>query len=80
MWEHIQHEQYKGHEIRSSPYEFQKKWKVRLDITFPNGNGSETIREYLDKERFYSIHSEAHTAGIEYGRRIIDEWIQEHLN
>ena len=80
MDERVLHEPYKGQNIRSCPYEFLHMWKVRLDITFPNGAGRKTIGEYLDKKRFYVTQREAHTAGFEYGRRIIDEWIQERSN
>jgi hypothetical protein len=76
---------YKGCDIRSSPSEGLQikgpaKWKVRLDITFPNRDGSKTIPEYLDDKRRYLTQSEAHTAGFEYGRKIIDKWIREHTN
>ncbi len=72
--ERVKHESYRGHDIRSSPREFPgHKWKIRLDITFPHGNGRETLEEYLDEERTYSMLSEAHDAGIEYARTIIDE-------
>jgi hypothetical protein len=80
MDERVLHETYKGQDIRCCPYEFLQKWKVRLDITFPNGDGRKTIGEYLDKKRFYATQGEAHTAGFVYGRRIIDKWIEEHSN
>lgn len=77
---------YKRCDIRSSPVEGLQikgpaKWKVRLNITLPNSDGSETIPEkYLDEKRRYLTQSEAHTAGFEYGRTIIDKWMQEHSN
>ena len=80
MDERVLHELYKGQDVRSCPYEFLQKWKVRLDITFPNGDGRKTIGEYLDKKRSYATQGEAHTAGFVHGRRIIDQWIEEHSN
>ena len=76
----VQHKTYKGLDIRSGPFEVmrkkEKKWKVRLDITFPKGNVDATMVEYLDDERFYPTLSKAHTAGFEWGRRIIDEGLR----
>jgi len=86
MGERVLHKLYKGCDIRSSPFEGlqikgPEKWKVRLDITLPNRDGSKTIHEkYLDEKRRFLTQSEAHTAGFEYGRTIIDKWIQEHSN
>jgi hypothetical protein len=77
MWENIKHEQYKGHDIRSSPRKdlMEEKWKIRIDITSPPFHGTTKMREYLD-EKVYVTMGEAHTSGFEMGRRIIDERIQ----
>jgi hypothetical protein len=85
MGKSVLHKPYKGCDIRSSPIEGLQikgpaKWKVRLDITLPNRDGSKTIPEYLDEKRRYLTQSEAHTVGFGHGRRIIDKWIQEHSN
>jgi hypothetical protein len=81
--ENIKHKQYKGHDIRSSPLDSldirgQTKWKVHLNITFPNadGTGTDTIQEYPYEEPCHATQSEAHAAGFEMGRGIIDERIQ----
>lgn len=42
------------------------------------GGGVETIREYL-REELYSTLEDAHTAGVKYGRSIIDERSQSDL-
>ena len=83
MPENIKHKQYKGHDIRSSPLQSldiqgRAKWKVHLKIIFPNadGTGTDTIQEYPYEEPRYATQSEAHAAGFEMGRRIIDEGIQ----
>ena len=78
MCECIQHERYKEHDIRSNPRKdlVEEKWKVRIDITFPTKDFTIKLREYLD-EKVYSTVSEAHTAGFEYGRRIIEDMIRE---
>lgn len=75
MWEHIRHEEFKDHDIRSSPRKDPAKehWKIRIDITFPPIHGTTSMTEYLDDNHIYMTLSEAHTAGFEYGRRIIDE-------
>ncbi len=74
MWDHIQHEQYRGCNIRSSPVDLRTEWKVRIDITPPNG--SSTI-ECLDEAHRYASPGECHLAGFEYGRQIIDGWVQK---
>ena len=81
MCERVLYEKYKGHDIRSSPCEVEvlQKWKVRIDVTFPKVNFSQTMREYLDEKQLYSTQIEAHTTGLEWGRRIIDEEIQKHV-
>ena len=80
MGENIQHEQYKGHDIRSSPVEVltkkRKDWRVRIDITFPAIYGATTHGEYFDETQLYSTVGEAHTAGFEFGRRKIDKSLQ----
>ena len=78
MRESIQRERYKEHDIRSSPRKdlVEEKWKVRIDITFPTIDFTIKLREYLD-EKVYSTVSEAHTAGFEFGRRIVDDLIRE---
>ena len=69
----IEHDKYKGHDIRSHPLEVERygkmKWKVRIDITLLNGN----MREHLDEEQLYLMRDEAHKAGFELGYRLIDE-------
>jgi hypothetical protein len=56
-------------------------WKVPLNITLPRRVWSETIHEkYLDEKQHFLTQSEPHKAGFEYGRIIIDKWIQEHSN
>ena len=78
MQENVQHEQYKGHDIRSSPFEvLTKERKVRIDITFPPIYGTTTTGEYFDRTQLYSTLGEAHTAGFEFGRRKIDKSIQK---
>jgi len=83
MNEDIQHERYKDHHIRSSPSESleiksRTKWNVHHNIIFPNVDaaGTDTIQEYPYEEPRYATQSEAHMAGFEMGRRIIDERIQ----
>lgn len=71
MWEHVRHETYKGHDIRSSPREVKNGWKIRLDITFPMVNG-DTIHEYLCEELLSTLE-DAHNAGFKYGRQFVDE-------
>ena len=75
----VQHENYKGVDIRSSPRgltrENKKKWKIRLDITFPTGSFTAMAPEYLDEEQFPTLRK-AHTAGFEWGRRIIDKGLE----
>ena len=77
----VVHKQYKKRDIRSSLIEGLHvngplKWNVQLNITFPEGAGMETIREYLIEKPRYFTQDEAHTAGFEYGHRLIDEWIR----
>ncbi len=76
----IQHETYSGVDIRSHPLEVtrqnKKRWKIRLDITFPTGGLTATAPEYLDEVNFYSTPNEAHTAGFRWGHHIIDEWLR----
>ena len=76
MGETVQHESYRGIDIRSSPFEVsrkgQTKWKVRLDIAFPTGYHCETVPEYLDDNLVFSTSTEAHLAGLEWGHRIVD--------
>ena len=72
----VRHEFYKEHDIRSSPVEFDKHaFKVRLDITLPPVHRTSMTYEYLDDERFYPTIEEAHVAGFNYGRSLIDEGI-----
>lgn len=75
----IQYETYRMVDIRSHPCEVtrqnEKKWKIRLDITFPTGVGT-TAPEYLDEVNFFSSLNEAHSAGFRWGHHIIDEWIR----
>ena len=75
----IQHETYKGLDIRSHQFEVPRdgktKWKLRLDITFPQGYGASTTCEYLDEEQFSPTQTKAHLAGFEWGRRIVDHWL-----
>ena len=63
----IQHETYRMVDIRSHPCEVtrqnEKKWKIRLDITFPTGGFTATAPEYLDEMNFFSTLNKAHTAG-----------------
>lgn len=49
--EKVKHKLYNGQDIRSSPREFRirKVWRIRVDITFPEGNGRDRIEEYLDR-------------------------------
>jgi len=73
----VLHKQYKKCDIRSSPIEGLQvkgplKWKVRLNITFPDG----TIAEKFGPRLRYLTQIEGHTAGFEYGHRVIDEWIR----
>lgn len=77
----VKREEYKGHNIRSHPFEVERKkkngWEVRIDIINPFVHGTTSGREYLDETQLYSTLGEALTTGIEYGRRIIDEQIKE---
>ena len=80
MVRRVWHKQYKNHDIRSSPIEGLQvkgplRWKVQLNITSRKGDGKEA-REYLIEKPRYLTQGEAHTAGFEYGHRIIDEWIR----
>lgn len=78
--EKTKHEQYKGHDIRSSPFEVKGKekegWQVHIDITLPPTHGTTSMREHVD-EKVYITLNDAHTAGFEWGRQIIDEEIQD---
>jgi hypothetical protein len=75
----IQHENYKGVDIRSHPCEAvrhnKKRWKIRVDITFPTGGLTATAPEYLDEVNVFSTLNEAHTAGFRWGRHIIEHWL-----
>jgi len=68
----VKYERYLGHSIRSSPRKADDKWAIQIDITFPNVGMSQLTREYLDETRLFQILEEAHIAGFEYGRRIIN--------
>ena len=77
----VLHKQYKKRDIRSIPIKGLHvrgplKWKVQLNIIFPKGAAMETIRVYLIENPRYLTRDEAHTAGLEYGHRIIDQWIR----
>jgi hypothetical protein len=70
---------YKGCDIRSSPIEGAQikgpeKWKVQLNITFPDGT---TLEEFGPSLR-YLTQIEAHTAGFQHGRGLIDKLIRNH--
>jgi hypothetical protein len=73
----VQHENYKGIEIRSHPWEVtsenKRTWTLRLGIMFQTGGYPATGFEYLHEKQFPN-QREAHTAGFEWGRRIIDHW------
>ncbi|WHZ16009.1 MAG: hypothetical protein OJF52_002857 [Nitrospira sp.] len=71
MWEHVRHEKYKGYNFRSSPREVTNGWKIRIHIPFTMGGDGGTIREHL-REELYSTLDDAHTAGINWGRELID--------
>ena len=77
--EKTKHEQYKGHDIRSCPSKEENGWKVHLVITFPPIHDTTTSIEIppSDGAQLYSTLEDAHTAGFELGRRIIDQRIQE---
>ena len=79
MGEHVKvrHDSYKGHHIRSSPLTVKKQWKVQLNITFLFKDETKLTKEYLDEERLYLTQEEAHMAGFEWGRGIINEEIQK---
>jgi len=74
----VQHENYKGISIRSSPFAVsrheQQQWIVRLDITFPTGGASRSTAEYLNARLVYLTSKDAHLAGLEWGHRIVDLW------
>jgi len=79
LGEFVQHENYKGISIRSIPFavfsrQGQKQWIVRLDITFTTGNASSSTPEYLNARLVYLTSTDAHLAGLEWGRRIVDLW------
>ena len=74
----IKHEQYKGQDIRSHPLEGDTKetWKLRILIAFPV-HGTGTMKEFFEEGKpLYSTLTDAHTAGFEFGRLIIDEWLR----
>lgn len=72
----VRHEFYKAHDIRSSPVEINKNaFKVRLDITWPPVHATTMTYEYLGDEHLYPSLDEAHVAGFNYGRDLIDEGI-----
>jgi hypothetical protein len=71
------HDSYKGHHIRSSPLTVNKQWKVQLNITFLFKDETKLTKEYLNEERLYPTQDEAHMAGLEWGRGIINEEIQK---
>jgi hypothetical protein len=50
---------------------------VHIDITFPPIYGTTTSGEYFDHTQHYLTLGEAHTAGLEFGRRKIDKSIQK---
>jgi hypothetical protein len=72
MLDHVNHETYKGYDVRSNPFEVEPgKWRVRIDVTPPKSN--DDVTEYLDETCFYANVIEAHKAGHQYGRNIVDE-------
>ena len=73
--EEVRHEYYLGNDIRSSPFKVKDKWKVRIDFSYPALNQIVTTEEYLDEHPLYLTQNEAHTAGFEKGRRMIDDWL-----
>ncbi len=79
MWEHIRYNDYNGHTIRSSPIHVRSgKWKIRIDIKWPSRSSVQTISEHGSHEFLQPSLREAHEAGIERGRRIIDERLRSH--
>lgn len=81
MIEPVQHEQYRGHDIRSCPLQLEglrkaednQKWKVGINITPPEVRGAQTTSDLPDGEPYYPTQKDAHKAGFERGRRHIDE-------
>ena len=59
----VQHENYKGIDLRSSPSEFpmlgQTKWKVHLDITFPADGTISFLHEYHNDRLIFLTSNEA---------------------
>ena len=74
----VQHENYKGIDLRSSPSEFpmlgQTKWKVHLDITFPADGTISFLHGYHNDRLVFLTSNEARLAGLEWGHRIVDLW------
>ena len=76
MWEHIEHEDYNGHDIRSNPMRtWSGWWTVRIDIAWPPVGVSQNVSEHRRYEELYVTLEHAHSAGFVLGRRLIDESI-----
>jgi len=83
------HEEYEEYHIYSNPFEGERGgrrgWKVRIDIIDPprvktksRELWSEKSDAKSDATQLYSTLAEAHTGGLEYGRRLIDERLQRN--
>ncbi len=73
---HISHIDYRRHDIRSSPIRISSsQWVSRIDVTWPA-----ITSEYLNSDEHYQSLSEAHKAGVELGRRLIDKAILAQFN
>ncbi|MEO7858862.1 MAG: hypothetical protein ABIU05_00220 [Nitrospirales bacterium] len=87
--EEIKREEYEEYHIHSKPFEGERGgrrgWKIRIDIIDPPGIKTKS-REHLsaqsdaqsDATQLYSTLAEAHTGGLEYGRRLIDERLERN--